>query len=88
MAKKSNKGLAMTTVTITLPEDLVERAKAKGLLSSAAIEAYVREKLEKADIKGGFDPCLEGLVNPAAYRKGEILGDIIGPFHEEWGDVD
>lgn len=77
----------MTTVTITLPEDLVERAEAKGLLSSAAIEAYVREKLEKARGNDEFDPCVEGLVNPAAYRKGEILGDIIGPFHEEWGDA-
>jgi hypothetical protein len=85
----------MTTITITLPEELAERAKAKGLLSPSAIEAYVREKLDQEEAgqesenqsdPGSFDPRLKRLVNPAAFRKGEILGDIIGPFHEEWGE--
>jgi hypothetical protein len=31
-----------------------------------------------------IDPRLEGAINPAAYGKGKICGDIIGPFHEEW----
>lgn len=85
----------MTTITITLPEDLAKRAKAKGLLSPTAIESYVRDRLQEADdgeqnsilfddIK--FDPNLEGLVNPAAFRRGTINGDIVGPFHEAWGD--
>lgn len=88
----------MTTITITLPDELVERARAKGLLSPAAIEAYVRGKLQEQggdhpDDESGtgnaFDPTLiEGLVNPAAFRKGTILGDIVGPFCGEWGEGD
>lgn len=83
----------MTTITIILPDELVEQAKAKGLLSSAAIESYVRDKLREVDAGGQvdelpnnipLDPRLEGLVNPAAFRKGKITGDVIGPFHEEW----
>ncbi|MCD8350552.1 MAG: type II toxin-antitoxin system CcdA family antitoxin [Planctomycetaceae bacterium] len=84
----------MTTITITLPEELVEQAKAKGLLTSAAIEAYVREKLHTAEGTPTndslpdtipVDPRLAGLINPAVLRKGQINGDIIGPFQEEWG---
>lgn len=79
----------MTTITITLPDDLAEKAEAKGLLSQAAMESYVRnklreEKMEFDDVE--FDPRFEGLVNPATFGKGKILGDIIGPFHEEWGE--
>ncbi len=86
----------MTTITITLPDELAKQAKAKGLLSSEAIQAYLRDRLqenggpEKGDasrMKGTFDPRREGLVNPAVFRKGEILGDIVCPFHEEWGET-
>jgi hypothetical protein len=31
-----------------------------------------------------FDPRLTGAVDPAMYGKGEIIGDIIGPFYDEW----
>jgi hypothetical protein len=31
-----------------------------------------------------FDPRLKGAVDPAMYSKGEIKGDIIGPFYDEW----
>jgi len=34
-----------------------------------------------------FDIRLTGAASPDLYGKGEVLGDIIGPFHEEWGDV-
>ena len=37
----------MTTITITLPDDLAQQAKAKGLLSSTAIETYVRDRLQE-----------------------------------------
>lgn len=85
----------MTTITITLPEELAEQARAKGLLSSEAIEAYVREKLREAAAPSQEDGMpadaaiverLGGLVNPAAFRKGQIVGDIVGPFCEEWGE--
>ncbi len=32
----------------------------------------------------GWDPELEGLVNPLIYGKGKILGDIISPIEAEW----
>jgi hypothetical protein len=35
-----------------------------------------------------FDARLKGAVSPALYGKGKISGDIIGPFHDEWGDQD
>ncbi len=37
----------MTTITITLPDDLAQQAKEKGLLSSTAIETYVRDRLQE-----------------------------------------
>ncbi len=76
----------MTTITITLPDELAKKAGEQGLLSSTAIESYVRNKLLEADADAAFDPRLEGLVNPSAFRKGEINGDIVGPFHEAWGE--
>ncbi len=39
----------MTKITITLPDDLAEEARAKGLLSSAAIESYLRKRLHRTD---------------------------------------
>jgi hypothetical protein len=87
----------MTTITITLPDDLAKQAEEKGLLSRAAIESYVRGRLQEPaiDVEKGiamsaddieFDPSLEGLVNPAIYRKGKVTGDIIGPFFDVWGE--
>ncbi|MCC8180031.1 MAG: hypothetical protein LIP23_03855 [Planctomycetes bacterium] len=61
--------------------------------NDTAIERYVREKLREMETENDdsnenieFDPQLEGLVNPKVYRKGKIVGDIIGPFPEEWGE--
>jgi hypothetical protein len=31
-----------------------------------------------------FDTRLWNAVDPAMYGKGEISGDIIGPFYDEW----
>jgi hypothetical protein len=31
-----------------------------------------------------LDPRLRDAVDPAMYGKGEITGDIIGPFHDAW----
>ncbi len=76
----------MTTITITLPDDLAEKAREQGLLSPAMIESYVRDRLQEAGAEAVFDPRLEGLVNPAAFGRGKINGDIVGPFHEVWGE--
>jgi hypothetical protein len=32
------------------------------------------------------DHRLKGAVSPKLYGKVKINGDIIGPFHEEWGE--
>ncbi len=55
---------------------------------------YFHREAEEAIKKYGLtrhdpsimDPRLEGAVNPAAFRRGRIIGDIISPFHEEWGE--
>ncbi len=47
----------MTTITLTLPEELAEQAKAKDLLSSPAIEELLRKKLfedEHPEAASGF----------------------------------
>ena len=80
----------MTTITIplTLPDGLAARAKAKGLLSSAAIEAYLHERLREDEsyeqLPEGFDHRLKGLVDPVLYRRGEIYGDIVTSIGEKW----
>ncbi len=78
----------MTSLTITLPEDLAAQAKAKGLLSAAAIVTLLREKVGTNELgrPPEFDPRLEGAVDPAMLGRGRIVGDIVGPFHDEWGD--
>lgn len=85
----------MTTIMITLPDELAKRAKERGLLSPSAIESYVRDKLKETEgsepIAGRetdkeLDSALAELVNPGAFRRGKILGDIVGPFHDEWGE--
>jgi hypothetical protein len=37
----------MVTLTLDLLSELVEKAKEKGLLSSPAIESYIRQSLKK-----------------------------------------
>jgi hypothetical protein len=39
-----------------------------------------------AAVAGSIDPRLKGAVSPELYGKGEINGDIIGPFFDEWGE--
>jgi hypothetical protein len=78
----------MVTVTLDLPDTLVNKAKEKGLLSPQALEKYISASLNKTNAEVSyppdFDPRLKGLVSPALYRKGTVNGDIIGPFHDEW----
>ena len=38
-------GALMTTITIELPEELVEEAKSQGLLAARAVEAMIRDAL-------------------------------------------
>jgi hypothetical protein len=42
------------------------------------------EKQARMSRQNEFDPRLNGAVDPAMYGKGEVKGDILGPFYEEW----
>jgi hypothetical protein len=78
----------MTNLTITLSDDVAKIAQANGLLTTAALEAYVLEKAmkteEAAEYPPGFDSRLIGAVCPSAYRRGQIIGDIVSPLNEKW----
>lgn len=80
------------TIPITLPEDVAEQAKEKGLLSPTSVAMMVCEALkaeqlvssEQIDYPPDFDPRLKRLVDPRQYRKGKILGDIVEPLDVTW----
>ena len=89
----------MATLTITLPDEMAKIAEERGLLSPPAFEAYVRGQLreiEEARLRKDkqedgideesfdFDPVKKGFVNPAAYGRGWIVGDIESPIDVEW----
>ncbi len=60
----------MTTITITLPDDLAQQAKEKGLLSQAAFEAYVRDTLQKREVD---ESVMEALLH---FGDGRRLGGV------------
>ena len=43
----SNKGNAMTTVQVTLPDELAQKAANAGLLTTEAVESMLREQLRR-----------------------------------------
>jgi hypothetical protein len=78
----------MATVVLEVPDFLADKAKERGLLSSELYEDFIRRGLRATDntiYPPDFPAFLKGVVDPAMFRKGSINGDIIGPFHEEWG---
>jgi hypothetical protein len=83
----------MTTITITLPEDLAKQAKAKGLLSSSALAHIIGEAVRRgedgvSESQPGFPPALDsrlrGAVNPRAFNRGAITGDVVSPLGIAW----
>ncbi len=82
----------MTTITVTLPDELAKKAEAQGLLSEDSLVMLITEAVESATVHTekvdadftDVDPRIKDLVNPAALKTGTITGDIIGPFHEVW----
>ena len=78
----------MASLTVTLSDEMASIAEAKGLLTASALEAYVRGHISgdagETEYPPGFDPCLKGAVNPAAFRRGQVLGDIISPIEAKW----
>ena len=81
----------MTTLTITLPDDLAKIAQEKGLLSPLAIEAYVRgcilKNNENEEYPPGFDPRLHGAASPELMGTVKYHGDIVTPIDIKWKAV-
>jgi len=81
----------MTTLTITLPDDLAKTVQEKGLLSPTAIEAYVREKITTSDESDkcppGFDHRLRGAASPELMGTVKYHGDIVTPLDIKWKAV-
>jgi len=79
----------MATVVFSLPDKLVEFAKEKGVFTEKWISDLYRNALielaKNEPSPPGFPPELKGKINPESYGSVKTLGDIIGPFHEEWG---
>jgi len=81
----------MTTLTITLPDDLAKIAREKGLLSPIAMEAYVRGQILESDgneeYPPGFDPRLLGAASPELMGTVKYHGDIVDPLDIKWKAV-
>jgi hypothetical protein len=79
----------MTTLTITLPDNLAKIAHEKGVLSPDAIESYVRKQI--LEISGneafppGFDHQLIGVASPELMGTVKYHGDIVAPLDIKWG---
>jgi len=78
----------MTTLTITLPDNLAKIAQEKGVLSSDAIESYVHRRI--LEISGnevfppGFDHQLCGAASPELMGTVKYHGDIVAPLDIKW----
>jgi hypothetical protein len=81
----------MTTLKITLPDDLARIAQEKGLLSTVAIEAYLRRQIsensENGEYPPGFDIRLRGAAAPELMGTVTYYGDIVAPLDIKWEAV-
>ena len=68
----------MTTVQITLPDQLAQEAQSAGLLTSATIERMLRERLksQRVDELFGAMDRMAAVDTPAAMSPEEIAEDI------------
>ena len=68
----------MTTVEITLPDQLVEEAERAGLLSSAKLEGWLREQLKIQQVDEFFDAMdrMAAVSEPAVMTPDEVAREI------------
>jgi len=68
----------MTTVQITLPDQLAQEAQCAGLLSQPALEKLLREQLQMQRQDGFFAAMerMEQLAEPSAMSPEEVAGEI------------
>lgn len=74
-------------VTLDLPDELFARASDNGLFAPSVFASMIASQLKtkiNAKSTATIDKHLIGSVAPEIYRKGEILGDIVGSFNNEW----
>lgn len=65
--------MTMTTISLTLPKQLVEKANEKGLLEADAIEKYLRNELERPQVAGKKTKgAFEEKTNDEPYTEEEI----------------
>ena len=84
----------MATLIINLPVDLAQKAESKGLLSEAAMVAFLRHALsgeveethDGGDDRGtqGFDPRFRGKASPGLVGSVRENGDITQPLDAPW----
>ena len=81
------------TIPVTLPDELAEKVKAKGLLSPTSLSLLIAEAITDdepiaSDIlttyPTGLDTRLKGAVNPMAFKRGKIVGDVVNPLDIAW----
>lgn len=68
----------MTTVEITLPDQLAQEARSAGLLSSARLEELLREQLRGQRVEELFSAMdrMHSVDEPAAMSPAEIAQEI------------
>jgi hypothetical protein len=68
----------MTTVQITLPDQLAQEAQSAGLLTSATIERMLREQLKVQHVDGLFEAMdrMAAVDVPAALSPEEMAQEI------------
>ena len=73
--------VCMARLNVYVPDDLAERARARGLNVSALTQAAIRAELENS----GTDAWLDGLeARSTAARHGDVL-DAIDAARDEFG---
>ena len=68
----------MTTIEITLSDELAQEARQAGLLSSERLEAWLRDQIRQRyvdDLFAAMD-TMAGIDEPAAMSPGEVAGEI------------
>ena len=68
----------MTTVQITLPDQLAQEAQRAGLLSPARLEKWVRDQLKDQRVDELFSAMdrMDGVDEPAAMAPEEVAQEI------------
>lgn len=68
----------MTTVQITLPDQLAQEAQRAGLLSSARLEEWLREQLKRQRVDQLFNAMdrMAAVDDPAAMSPEEVAQEI------------